>query len=137
MNNRKGDPWCAIFVNACLEAVGVRGTRSAMARSFERDRNFLRLSGPALGAIATMWTGTGHVFFYLGESEQGVLALGGNQSDRVLPPIRAARSRGRLLVAQERAAAKGRQDRRRRQGCRRRRLGSLIHPHHRQLNGGG
>jgi hypothetical protein len=29
-----GDPWCAIFVNACLETVGVRGTRSAMARSF-------------------------------------------------------------------------------------------------------
>ena len=83
-----GDPWCAIFVNACLEAVGVRGTRSAMARSFERDTNFVRLSGPALGAIVTMWrgspsAGTGHVFFYLGENDHGVLALGGNQSDRV------------------------------------------------------
>jgi lysozyme family protein len=32
-----GDPWCAIFVNACLEGAGVRGTRSAMARSFERE----------------------------------------------------------------------------------------------------
>jgi uncharacterized protein (TIGR02594 family) len=83
-----GDPWCAIFVNACLEAVGIRGTRSAMARSFERDRNFVRLSGPALGAITTMWrgspsSGSGHVFFYLGENEEGVLALGGNQSDQV------------------------------------------------------
>jgi uncharacterized protein (TIGR02594 family) len=83
-----GDPWCAIFVNACLEAVGVRGTRSAMARSFERDSNFVRLSGPALGAITTMWrgspsSGSGHVFFYLGENEKGVLALGGNQSDQV------------------------------------------------------
>jgi uncharacterized protein (TIGR02594 family) len=83
-----GDPWCAIFVNACLEAAGLRGTRSAMARSFERDGNFVKLAGPALGAIATMWrdspsSGSGHVFFYLGENENGVLALGGNQSDRV------------------------------------------------------
>ena len=83
-----GDPWCAIFVNACLGAVGVAGTRSAMARSFERDTNFVRLPGPALGAIATMWrgsrsAGTGHVFFYLGENDHGVLALGGNQNDGV------------------------------------------------------
>src|SRR5262245_1660488 len=83
-----GDPWCAIFVNACLEAAGVRGTRSAMARSFERDGNFVKLAGPALGAITTMWrsspsSGSGHVFFYLGENEKGVLALGGNQSDQV------------------------------------------------------
>jgi uncharacterized protein (TIGR02594 family) len=83
-----GDPWCAIFVNACLEAAGVRGTRSAMARSFERDGNFVKLAGPALGAVTTMWrgspsSGSGHVFFYLGENEKGVLALGGNQSDGV------------------------------------------------------
>jgi uncharacterized protein (TIGR02594 family) len=83
-----GDPWCAIFVNACLEAAGVRGTRSAMARSFERDGNFVKLAGPALGAVTTMWrgspsSGSGHVFFYLGENENGVLALGGNQSDQV------------------------------------------------------
>jgi uncharacterized protein (TIGR02594 family) len=94
---RVGDPWCAIFVNACLEAVGVRGTRSAMARSFERDGNFVKLAGPALGAITTMWrgspsSGSGHVFFYLGENGKGVLALGGNQSDQVRrqyePPAR-------------------------------------------------
>jgi len=83
-----GDPWCAIFVNACLEAAGVRGTRSAMARSFERDGNFVKLGGPALGAVTTMWrgspsSGSGHVFFYLGENGNGVLALGGNQSDEV------------------------------------------------------
>jgi uncharacterized protein (TIGR02594 family) len=85
---RVGDPWCAIFVNACLEAVGMRGTRSATARSFEHDGNFVKLAGPALGAIATMWrgspsSGSGHVFFYLGENGKGVLALGGNQSDQV------------------------------------------------------
>lgn len=83
-----GDPWCAIFVNAALEISGIRGTRSAMARSFEHDSNFVRLDGPALGAVTTMWrgspdSGTGHVFFYLGENERGILALGGNQSDQV------------------------------------------------------
>lgn len=83
-----GDPWCAIFVNAMLESTGHRGTRSAMARSFERSQHFVKLAGPALGCIVTMWrksksSGQGHVFFYLGENEKGLLALGGNQSDRV------------------------------------------------------
>jgi uncharacterized protein (TIGR02594 family) len=83
-----GDPWCAIFANAALEACGVRGTRSAMARSFEHSDLFLKLSGAAYGAIVTMWrgspsSGTGHVFFYAGENDQGILALGGNQSDQV------------------------------------------------------
>ncbi len=86
----EGDPWCAIFVNAGLESNGIRGSRSAMARSFERQpENFARLSGPAFGAITTMWRGSpssglGHVFFYLGHLDNNrVLALGGNQSDKV------------------------------------------------------
>jgi uncharacterized protein (TIGR02594 family) len=84
----EGEPWCAIFVNAKLEDAGLRGSRSAAARSFERDPNFVRLAGPALGAIGTMWrgspsAGSGHVFFYVGENERGVLGLAGNQSDGV------------------------------------------------------
>lgn len=83
-----GDPWCAIWINAKLEDAGVRGSRSAMARSFETDPNFTRLDAPAYGAIGTMWrgspsAGTGHVFFYLGENARGVIGLGGNQSDGV------------------------------------------------------
>jgi uncharacterized protein (TIGR02594 family) len=83
-----GDPWCAIFANAALEASGYPGSRSAMARSFERNANFVKLAGPAYGAITTMWrqspsSGLGHVFYYLGENDNGILALGGNQSDRV------------------------------------------------------
>lgn len=83
-----GDPWCAIFANAGLEAVHLPGTRSAMARSFERSADFVKLAGPALGAITTMWRGSpssgqGHVFYYAGENSKGVLALGGNQSDQV------------------------------------------------------
>ena len=92
-----GDPWCAIFANAGLEASGIRGTRSALARSFEHSKHFVRLPGPAFGAITTMWRGSpsavaGHVFYYLGENDRGVLALGGNQSDQVRkqyePPAR-------------------------------------------------
>ncbi len=84
----EGDPWCAIFVNAALESNGIRGTRSAMARSFENDSNFVKLIAPAYGAIVTMWrgspqSGSGHCFFYVGENERGILALGGNQSDHV------------------------------------------------------
>jgi uncharacterized protein (TIGR02594 family) len=84
-----GDPWCAIFINAMLESAGYPGTRSAAARSFEHSQHFVRPEGPALGCIATMWrqskaSGLGHVFFYLGENDKGLLALGGNQSDQVL-----------------------------------------------------
>lgn len=83
-----GEPWCADFSNAALEAAGIRGTRSAMARSYEDSVYFVKLAGPAYGCIVTMWRGSpgsgqGHVFFYLGENEKGVYGLGGNQSDSV------------------------------------------------------
>lgn len=83
-----GEPWCADFSNAAFEVVGIRGTRSAMARSYEHSEYFVELDGPAYGAVTTMWRGSpdsdqGHVFFYLGENEKGVYGLGGNQSDSV------------------------------------------------------
>lgn len=83
-----GDPWCAIFINAALESSGIAGSRSAMARSFESHGGFVKLAGPAYGAIVTMWRGSqdsgkGHVFFYLGENDKGVIALGGNQDNQV------------------------------------------------------
>lgn len=79
-----GDPWCAIFVNAMLEASGIPGTRSAAARSFERDPKFTRLDKPVLGCIATRWrgspgSGSGHVGFWVGEDTW----LSGNSSDQV------------------------------------------------------
>lgn len=83
-----GDPWCAIGVNAWLERAGVRGSRSAMARSFESNSNFIRLPRPALGAIVTMWrdspgSGKGHVFLYDGESTKGVRGIGANEDNMV------------------------------------------------------
>lgn len=83
-----GDAWCAIFANAMLEAVGLRGTRSALARSFERNANFERLSTPKPGCIVTFWrnsptSGQGHVGFYIGETATEINILSGNDDDKV------------------------------------------------------
>ncbi|WWT39812.1 putative baseplate hub subunit and tail lysozyme [Microcystis phage Mwe-JY25] len=82
-------PWCADFANAMLESAGVPGTRSGMARSFERHPEFVRLDGPALGAVITYWRGSkasgkGHVNFYAGRRGNGrMVGVGGNQGDAV------------------------------------------------------
>lgn len=83
-----GDPWCAIFANAMLEQNGLPGTHSAASQSFRHDFNFVRLVGPALGAIAVFWrrspqSGLGHVGFYRGETDNYVYTLGGNEGDMV------------------------------------------------------
>lgn len=84
----EGDPWCAIFANAALEANGIRGTRSPSSQSFRHDPNFIKLDGPALGAIAVFWrispgSGLGHVGFYVSETAGYVNTLGGNEQDAV------------------------------------------------------
>jgi uncharacterized protein (TIGR02594 family) len=85
----EGEPWCAIFCNAMLEKVGVKGTRSPSSQSFRHDPNFVQLEGPALGAIVVYWrvsriSGLGHVGFYNGEDSHGFIeTLGGNESDMV------------------------------------------------------
>lgn len=83
-----GDPWCAIFTNAMLEASGIPGTRSPAARSFAMSRRFKRLADPAIGALTVFWRGapngwSGHVGFYMGEADGFVWSLGGNVGDRV------------------------------------------------------
>lgn len=84
----QGQPWCAIFANACLEASGIPGTRSPGSQSFRSDKNFVHLAGPALGAVAVFWRGSrasglGHVGFYRGETANYVYTLGGNEGDMV------------------------------------------------------
>ncbi len=83
-----GEPWCAIFANAALEATGVMGSRSASSQSFRSNPNFVQLEKPALGAIAVFWRGSpssglGHVGFYRGENANRVWTLGGNEHDMV------------------------------------------------------
>lgn len=85
----EGDPWCAIFANAMLESVGVGGTKSPSSQSYTHHPNFVKLSGPAIGAIVVFWrisknSGLGHVGFYAGEDKFGFIdTLGGNESDMV------------------------------------------------------
>jgi uncharacterized protein (TIGR02594 family) len=84
----EGEPWCAIFANAMLESCGVHGTRSASSQSFREDSNFVRMAGPALGAIVVFYrggrnSGHGHVGFYRGETANYIYTLGGNESDMV------------------------------------------------------
>lgn len=77
-------PWCAAFVGACLEAVGVTSSR------FESASSYLEwgVKCPFIyGAIAVIKRtgGSGyHVGFVVGVSARGnVLILGGNQGDTV------------------------------------------------------
>lgn len=88
--------WCAAFAGACLERSAVASTRSLMARSYLAWGQ--PLDEPRLGAIAVLSRGSdpasGHVGFWLGESGENVLILGGNQSDAVTV---AAYSKSRLI----------------------------------------
>lgn len=79
-------PWCASFVNWCVEQAKTKGTDSKRARSWAawgRD-----VSGaPPLGCIVVLSRGTdpalGHVGFLAGISPGRVTLLGGNQSNMV------------------------------------------------------
>jgi uncharacterized protein (TIGR02594 family) len=84
------DPWCAIFANAMFALCNpsIPGTGSASSRSFCNHKNFLRLGGPALGAVVVFWrisptSGKGHVGFYRGETSESIYVLGGNEGDMV------------------------------------------------------
>lgn len=75
-------PWCAGFVGGCLEEVGIKSSRSAAARSYEKWG--VGLSKPAIGCIVTFSRkGGGHVGFCVGHTQTTIAILGGNQRDQV------------------------------------------------------
>lgn len=80
-------PWCASFVCWVLEACGIKSTRSAAARSYERWGEVIDLEEAEPGHIAVFKRGDkpwqGHVGFFVGEDGDNLLVLGGNQGDRV------------------------------------------------------
>lgn len=81
-------PWCAIFVNAMLAQAGVKTSGSAMARSFVRHPDFIRIEQPMVGCITVIASpsrgaAAGHVFFYSAEKGIMLQGLGGNQNDSV------------------------------------------------------
>lgn len=88
-------PWCAAFVGACLERVGVESTR------FESAGSYLTwgvpLSEPIYGCVAVFSrSGGGHVGFVMGQDEQKrLMVLGGNQNNAVnVTPFDTARVTG-------------------------------------------
>ena len=78
-------PWCAAYVGACLKRAGHEGTGSLRARSYLEWGEVL--SEPRIGAITVLSRGNnpdaGHVGFWIGETAEGPVLLGGNQSDQV------------------------------------------------------
>jgi uncharacterized protein (TIGR02594 family) len=76
-------PWCAAFVGACLERVGVQSTRFEGARSYVSWGE--KLDKPVVGCVVVFSRdGGGHVGFVVGQDQSGnLLVLGGNQEDAV------------------------------------------------------
>lgn len=85
-------PWCAAFVGACLENVGLVSSRFESARSYLDWGVHLR--SPAVGCIVVFARDRGgHVGFVVGQEAgwstswssegPGLLVLGGNQGDAV------------------------------------------------------
>lgn len=76
-------PWCAAFVGAMLERVGIRSTR------FEGSQSYLQwgevLAKPIYGCVCIgKRTGGGHVGFVVGMTANGdPILLAGNQGDAV------------------------------------------------------
>jgi uncharacterized protein (TIGR02594 family) len=76
-------PWCAAFVGAMLEKVGIISSRFESARSYLTWGT--KLASPVVGCIVVFQRdGGGHVGFVVGTDMKGnLLVLGGNQSDEV------------------------------------------------------
>ena len=78
-------PWCAAFVNWCLEQSGVKGTKRPNAKSYLNWG--YHIGDPMPGCVCVFQRGDkgwqGHVGFYLDSDKYSIYLLGGNQSDKV------------------------------------------------------
>lgn len=76
-------PWCAAFVGACLETVGLTSSRFESAASYLQWG--VKLDTAEVGCIAVFErVGGGHVGFVIGRDLAGnLMVLGGNQGDAV------------------------------------------------------
>jgi len=81
-------PWCALFVNACLQQAGLPLSGGVGSAALVRAKSFLTygrpLDVPCRGAILVFdRAGGGHVGFYAGETLKAYRVVGGNQSNSV------------------------------------------------------
>lgn len=78
--------WCSSFINWCFASVGIRGTGSALARSWlDWGRE---LEHPRYGCVVVLtrddpagWKG--HVGFYARHDAESIYLFGGNQLEEV------------------------------------------------------
>jgi uncharacterized protein (TIGR02594 family) len=79
-------PWCASFVNFSLKEAGYPFEKSASSQFPVRSKKFIKIERPVYGALMVWKKGSeGHIAFaYAKDSVSGeVIALGGNQNDRI------------------------------------------------------
>lgn len=77
-------PWCAAFVGAMLENVGIVSSRSGWARDYMKWG--IEIDRPIIGCVVVFSRegGGGHVGFAVGYDLEGrIMVIGGNQSDSV------------------------------------------------------
>jgi uncharacterized protein (TIGR02594 family) len=84
--NDEATPWCAGFVNYCLESAGVAGSKSLAAREFLNWGK--EVKKPYVGCVAVLWrvspqSWQGHTGFVVGETATHIKLLGGNQDNKV------------------------------------------------------
>lgn len=78
--------WCSAFVGACFELVGIRSTRSDLARSWLK---WGVSCPPILGAVAVFWrenpkSWKGHVGFVVGKDKNdNLIIFSGNTENMV------------------------------------------------------
>ncbi|MGS1026011.1 TIGR02594 family protein [Burkholderia glumae] len=80
------NPWCASFVNWCLQSAKYPKTAAPMdSQSFRYSKNFVKIDKPVFGAIAVYkHRKGGHAAFVYAQTSAGSpILLGGNQSDAI------------------------------------------------------
>lgn len=81
LRSKDETPWCSAFVNWCMNQVGITGTKSALARSWQGWGE--RITDPYVGCIVVFQREVvfGHVAFYIEETATHIKVLGGNQQN--------------------------------------------------------
>lgn len=79
-------PWCSAFINFITMYLDLPSSHSLLARSWEKIG--VETTKPEIGDIVTFWriskeSGFGHVGIYLGQDDNNIWVLGGNQNNMV------------------------------------------------------
>jgi uncharacterized protein (TIGR02594 family) len=104
----ESNSWCSAFVNWCMFQSGIHGTHSAMARSWLRWHNGVKLDEPRIGAVVVFPRGNnpeqGHVAMVWNIRGNHLDVLGGNQAAHAAGPHSAGVS-SHVSIAQRKADA--------------------------------